>query len=64
MLKIVTKSDKNDCEVEVKGKYSNEVEVFAAIYSAIELLKVNYDYSNKQVYEFVDAVIGKLEGTK
>lgn len=64
MLKIEVKSDKRDCEVEVTGKKSNEVEIFAIIYSAIELLKVNYDYNNDKVHDFVDSVIAKLEGTK
>ena len=63
MLKITTKSDKHDCEVEVEGVKSNEVEIFAVVYSAIELLKVNYNYDNKKVHDFVDAVIAKMEGT-
>lgn len=64
MLKIVTKRDKHDCEIEVEGKNSNEIEIFAVVYSAIELLKVNYNYDNKKVHDFVDAVIDKLEGTR
>ena len=64
MLKIEVKSNKSDCEVEVTGKKSNEIEIFAIIYSAIELLKVNYNYNNDRVHDFVDAVIEKMEGTR
>lgn len=64
MLKIEVKSNKSDCEVEVNGKKSNEIEIFAIIYSAIELLKINYNYNNDKVHDFVDAVIEKMEGTR